>query len=133
MMFIKKYDEWISEGIIEKVDDEKVLPNDYYLPHRPVIKADSTTKMRPVFDASAAMKGSPSLNQCLEVGPNLIEQIPNILLYFRKDKIDTIADIRKAFLQISISVEGRDAMRFIWWKKDRLRETGISTQSSGFR
>lgn len=127
------FDECISEGIIENVDNEKVLPNDYSLPHHPVIKADSTTKVRQVFDASAAMKGSPSTTQCLEVGPNLIEQIPNILLYFRKGKIGTLADIRKAFLQISVSVHDRDAMQFIWWKKDRPSETCISTQSSGFR
>ncbi|GFY16173.1 hypothetical protein TNCV_2348181 [Trichonephila clavipes] len=35
----------------------------HYLPHRPVIKLDSTTtEMRPVFDASARKKVKPSLN-----------------------------------------------------------------------
>src|SRR5438132_3738692 len=51
----------------------------YYLRHRPVIKEESRrTKVRPVFDASAHRKHEPSLNDCLEKGPNLLELIPDI-------------------------------------------------------
>jgi len=39
---------------------------EHYLPHRPVVKESGTTKVRPVFDASARERGQPSLNQCLE-------------------------------------------------------------------
>lgn len=70
-----------------------------------------------MFDASAIGKNGLSLNQCLETSPNLIEQIPRILLRFRQRRIGTIADIRKAFLQISISLDDRDVLRFLWWKK----------------
>lgn len=90
-----------------------------------MIKANSTTKLRPVFDASATGESSPSLNQCLEIGPNLIEQIPRILLCFRQHKIGITADIRKVFLQISVSPENRDALRFLWWNKTRPEEIEI--------
>ncbi|XP_011858320.1 PREDICTED: uncharacterized protein LOC105555888 [Vollenhovia emeryi] len=46
-----------------------------------------------------------------------MEQIPNILLRFRQHKIGIASDIRKAFLQISISPEDRDVLRFLWWKE----------------
>ncbi|GFU45188.1 uncharacterized protein TNCV_4236201 [Trichonephila clavipes] len=92
-------DLWLSGKIIEEVNDDKENFV-HYLPHRPVIKENSTSKIRPVFDASARTKGSPSLNDCLEKGPNFIEVIPTILNRLRKYKIGVISDIEKAFLQI---------------------------------
>ena len=77
----------------------------HYLPHRPVVKEGGTTRVRPVFDASAKERGQPSLNQCLEKGMNQIEIIPTLLLRFRLHRIGIIADIRKAFLQISLCQE----------------------------
>lgn len=49
---------WLAEGIIEEVQGLEV--KSYYLPHRPVIKEGSTIRIRPVFDASARTKDSPS-------------------------------------------------------------------------
>jgi hypothetical protein len=64
--------------------------------------------VRPVFDASAREPGSPTLNQCLEKGINLIEIILEILLRFRLHQIGVIADIKRAFLQVSLGIEDRD-------------------------
>ncbi|GFX42344.1 uncharacterized protein TNCV_110641 [Trichonephila clavipes] len=99
-------DLWLSGKIIEEVNDDKENFV-HYLPHRPVIKENSTSKIRPVFDASARTKGSPSLNDCLEKGPNFIEVIPTILNRFRKYKIGVISDIEKAFLQIGVREQDR--------------------------
>lgn len=98
--------EWLDENIIEETP-EAGTSEAHYLPHRPVSKESSTTKIRPVFDASAREKQRPSLNQCLEKGLNLIEEIPNILLRFRTNKIGVISDIKKAFLQISVHEDDR--------------------------
>ncbi|XP_011060729.1 PREDICTED: uncharacterized protein LOC105149775 [Acromyrmex echinatior] len=81
------FDNWLEEVIIERVPVLEVDQENYYLPHRPVVKKEKTMKIRPVFDASAKVKESPSLNQCLETGPNLIEFIPALLHRFRKRKI----------------------------------------------
>lgn len=117
--YFEEYDqvfkEWLNEGIIEEITETPLSKEAHYLPHRPVIKVNSvTTKVRPVFDASAKEKDSPSLNQCLEKGPNLIELIPSILLRFRRQKIGVISDIKKAFLQISLHESDRDFLRFLW-------------------
>ena len=76
------------------------------------MKESGTTRVRTVFDASARERGQPSLNQCLEKGVNLIEIIPAILLRVRINQIGIIADIRKAFLQISLCEGDRDFLRF---------------------
>ncbi|UYV68065.1 hypothetical protein LAZ67_5002947, partial [Cordylochernes scorpioides] len=72
---------WLDDGIIEKVSAEQHDAETFYLPHRPVVKLSSgTTPIRPVLDASSKVYRSPSLNDCLEKGPNLIEMIPNLML-----------------------------------------------------
>ncbi|XP_015121269.1 uncharacterized protein LOC107044036 [Diachasma alloeum] len=108
------FDNWLEEGIIERVPNHELAKDIYYLPHRPVIKENSSTRIHPVFDASAKTKLGSSLNDCLETGANLIELIPHLLMRFRERRIGVIADIRKAFLQISIRPEDRDNLRFLW-------------------
>ncbi|XP_055932029.1 uncharacterized protein LOC129962308 [Argiope bruennichi] len=112
------FKEWLEEDIIEEVTKDEVNLPAHYLPHRPVLKQNSTTKIRPVFDASARQKGAPCLNDCLETGVNLIELIPNILYRFRLEKIGVIADIRKAFLQVCLSPSDKDFLRSLWIGED---------------
>ncbi|KAK2575201.1 hypothetical protein KPH14_012609 [Odynerus spinipes] len=81
------FDEWLAEGIIEYVPVKEVDSWGHYLPHRHVVKENSTTKIRPVVDASAKEQGFPSLNECLEKGPNLIELVASVLLRFREGAV----------------------------------------------
>lgn len=107
--------DWREKGIIELVPADEAEVKGHYLSHRGVIKEGSSTPLRPVFDASAKCRDSPSLNECLEKGPNLIELISSILLRFRRDKFGVIADIEKAFLQIGLNENDRDFLRFLWY------------------
>ena len=49
-------EEWLKEGIIEKVPEPEINNWGHYLPHRHVLKENSTTRLRPAFDASARSK-----------------------------------------------------------------------------
>ncbi|XP_044757073.1 uncharacterized protein LOC123315444 [Coccinella septempunctata] len=64
--YSRVFDEWEELGIIEEVTDEKEMRQEnsiHYLSHHAVIKESSaTTKIRPVFDASARDKDGNSLN-----------------------------------------------------------------------
>ena len=119
----EKYHQILSEmwkdGIIEEVKEQELSQPQvgpvFYLPHRPVIKESSaSTKVRPVFDASAKSYNGYSLNDCVETGPNLLPDLVGILLRFRRWKVALTTDIVKAFLQIGIHPEDRDAHRFVW-------------------
>ncbi|GBM55775.1 hypothetical protein AVEN_190357-1 [Araneus ventricosus] len=106
--------------LIEKVDinasqGERI----YYIPHRAVLRKNHTsTKLRVVYDASSKDKNQKSLNDCLLQGPNLVPELLKVLLKFRLHRIVFTADIQKVFLQISVSCEDRDAMRFLWIHDD---------------
>jgi hypothetical protein len=101
---------------VEEIKEIEVKPPGqvHYLPHKEVVRNDKdTTKLRVVYDASARNYG-PSLNDCLYAGPSLTPLIFNILIRFRIYPVAVSADIEKAFLNIAISPEHRDYLRFLW-------------------
>ncbi|XP_042909027.1 uncharacterized protein [Parasteatoda tepidariorum] len=110
----------MGEGIREEVKDN-CEENVHYLPHRALIKPNSTTKIRPVFDASAKAEGFPSLNDCLEKDENLIELIPSILKRFWTERIGVVSDILKAVLQIGLTETDRNYLRFLWLSDEGLK------------
>ena len=128
-------------GVVEEVPTEELDgPHPcFYLPHRPVVKDSSTsTRVRPVFDASAAGPNGISLNDCLEVGPSLVPSLVDLLLRFRRWRIAVTADISKAFLQVALRKEDRDVHRFLWLHSDgrkrvmRFRRVTFGVSSSPF-
>ena len=71
--------------------------------------------MRIVYDASArAYDKAPSLNECLESGPPLQNQLWKVLVRGRFHAVAIAGDFQKAFLQVRIRTEDRDALRFHW-------------------
>ncbi|VDL74292.1 unnamed protein product, partial [Nippostrongylus brasiliensis] len=122
---LDKYHETFQEqlrlNIIEEVDVmQQARGRIHYLPHQAVLTPQkSTTKLRVVFDASAHYKNSPSLNDALHRGPVLLPKLYGLLLRFRIGKIAIIADVEKAFLQVRLQEQDRDATRCLWLKDYR--------------
>ena len=119
---LREYDRVIKEqlrsDVIQVVDEEEVEPQPgavHYIPHREVVRDDkNTTKLRVVYDASSKQFPQPSLNECLEPGPSLIPLIFDVLMRFRIRKIALVGDLEKAFLNVEITPEQRDLLRFLW-------------------
>ncbi|XP_068690949.1 uncharacterized protein [Montipora foliosa] len=117
-------------GIVERVPEEESNSNVdkgrvYYSPHHAVIKKDrETTKVRRVYAGSPkSSKDELSLNDCLESGDNYILHIFDMLASFRSNPVGLMADIKKAFLMVSIK-EDRNMLRFLWFDdpdRDRLK------------
>eukprot|EP00117_Sycon_ciliatum_P013241 scpid32585/ scgid13978/ len=88
----------------------------HYAPHQAVVREDkTTTKVRVVYDASSRSGKGPSINTCLNAGPNLLEKIPDILMRFRCHAIALTGDIEKAFHMLRVGEDDRDVLRFLWW------------------
>ena len=108
----------LSQGIVERADEVVKDGREFYIPHKAVLRENAeSTKIRIVYDASARANASaPSLNECLEIGPPLQDQLWNVLIRNRFYPVAIAGDLKQAFLQIRVRREDRDALRFHWIK-----------------
>ena len=119
--YLERYNEVIKDqlekGIVERAEE---IPKgrEFYIPHKPVVRESAeSTKLRIVYDASArASENSPSLNECLNPGPPLQNQLWNVLVRARFHPVLITGDLKQAFLQVRIQEMDRDALRFHWFK-----------------
>ena len=113
--YTKAVSEYINSGYAEKVKEEVEPEGCHYMPHQVVLKEDSSsTKVRLVFDGSAAEVGKRSINERLEKGPTLQPPLNAICLRFRIHRIALTSDIKKMYLMVGISEEDRNKVRFLW-------------------
>lgn len=127
-------DEYERLGHMTEVHPGVAVEKSYYLPHHAVVKPDSsTTKLRVVFDASAASTSGVSLNDKLMVGARLQDDLYIILLRFRLHRIAFTADITKMYRQIEMAPAHRDFQRILWRKQmtDPVKEYQLNTVTYG--
>ena len=110
-MIVKKVSE-LTSGEVGRV---------HCLPHHAVIRWDKETKkLRIVYDASCK-SNQVSLDDCLYTGSALSQNIMDISLRFWTHRKALAEDIEKVFLNVSVSEEDIDVLRFLWFddvKKD---------------
>lgn len=97
---INEYKQLNQMKPIPTIDDSQITNESkhFYLPHHAVIKESSiTTKIRPVFDASAKSSNGKSLNDILTTGPALQADLISILLNWRCHKFVFISDVGKMY------------------------------------
>lgn len=95
-------------------DELNTVPH-CYLPHHAVFKPDSTsTKLRVVFDATAATTNGRGLNALLLTGPRLQETLSSILMRWRRHQIAISADVEKMYRQIWVTPAHQDYQRIVW-------------------
>jgi len=86
----------------------------FFLPHHEVFKDG---KIRVVFNASAVTSSGLSLNSILHAGPKLHNDIPSIILGFRRHRIVFTCDIRQMFRNILLHPDDRN-LQLIYWRDD---------------
>lgn len=110
-------DEFIDLGHAEYISnfEQQHQQQQCYLPHLGVLKPDSrTTKLRTVVNASSKTSTGVSLNDILYEGPNIYNDVLDILLRFRMYKYAFTCDIVKMFRTIFVSKEQRPLLRILW-------------------
>ena len=109
------FTEYEKDEIIEEVPVNEInkINEVQYIPDRPVInERNKSSPVRPVFNMSFGGYEKLSLNDTLLTGPSLNPEIPEVIMRFRTHKIALSADVKRAFLQISVRPEDRDLHRF---------------------
>lgn len=120
----------MAEVLTDKIKDKPA----YYIPHHAVIKEDSiTTKLRVVFDASCKTTSGRSLNDFLKTGPNLQEDLFDVIVRLRQHKYALAADITKMYRQVKVAEEHRKLQRILWrWSKEEpIRAFNLNTVTYG--
>ncbi|XP_043193363.1 uncharacterized protein LOC122365846 [Amphibalanus amphitrite] len=109
--------EMIDKGYAEAVPEESKDRTDgkvWYIPHHGVHHAQKPDKIRVVFDCAAKYRGI-SLNSVLLQGPDMTNNLADVLIRLRESPVAFVADIESMFYQVGVPVEDRDVMRFLWW------------------
>ncbi|XP_062535406.1 uncharacterized protein LOC134204633, partial [Armigeres subalbatus] len=102
----------IGEASDPQLDEGKTV---CYLPHHPVFKdSSSTTKVRVVFDGSAKTSTNYSLNDALLAGPNIQDDLLDLMLRFRKHAVALVADVTKMYRQIRVHEDDTPLQRIVW-------------------
>ena len=116
----RKYSEtiksYISKGYETKMErtqrsERNKITN--YIPHLEVINKHKTDKLKAVFDSSPKYKGY-SLNDYLLEGPDLLNNLVSTITRFGQLRYAVSGDMEQMIHQISVSLKGSDALRFLW-------------------
>lgn len=98
----RQYSEFMHEYLqlnhMTKISKERLnhTPH-FYLPHHPVFKDSTTSKIRIVFNASKKTTSGKSLNDILHIGPTVQDELIDILLRFRFFKVAICSDAEKCY------------------------------------
>ncbi|XP_070531355.1 uncharacterized protein [Cardiocondyla obscurior] len=110
--FMREYEEL---GHMTRVCEAEAPAAVCYLPHHGVLKGEGPdSKLRVVFNGSAALGGGKSLNKKLFTGPNLLPALSDVLLRWRRHRVVFTADIEKMYRQIEVHRADRDLQRILW-------------------
>ena len=109
-LYNKIIQEQMDRNFIERAPSAEINKLCHYIPHFGVFKESATTPLRIVYDCSCKTPAGVSLNDCLEIGLPLQNDMLAILLRSCVHTIGLTAFIEKAFHQIDLHEQDRDFM-----------------------
>lgn len=103
------------EEYAEPVPEDKIhAENAWYLQH---FLVEHQSKLRIVWNSAAKYQGK-SLNDGLEKGPNLLNELLVVLINFRNGAVAYQGDVAKMFNQVKLFYRDRNFHRFVWKNRD---------------
>ena len=112
-MYVDYMNDFIESGHMKEVKPDGTFA--HYLPHHAVMKmSSSTTKLRPVCNASSKSETGLSLNDVMCAGPVVQSDMFDILLRARETEYVIMADITKMYRQIWVHPSQTKYLRVLW-------------------
>ena len=115
-MYCNQIKDMVDRKVADKLTEDELKEYKgpyYYLTHHEVLKSESSTPFRIVFNSSLNYQGQ-NLNDYWAKGPNLLNNLIGILLRFRERKVAMTGDIKKMYHAIKISRVDQNTHRFLW-------------------
>lgn len=132
--YTKVIEEYVNLGHAEEIPREEYDKRAVYLCHHAVVRDDSeSTPTRVVFDASCKGTNGISLNDELLVGPQLQEDLRNIIMRWRMHAICFVSDIIKMYRMVLVARKHVDFQRILWRKDtdEEIKEYRLLTVTFG--
>jgi hypothetical protein len=123
--YCKAINAYVEKGFARKLSPEELAMDgeQWLLPHHTVINPHKPLP-KVVFD-SAAKHDGVCLNDCLETGPSLHNDLPGILLRFRERPIALVGDVSDMFCHVLVKEEDRKYHRYLWRGMDSTRPPDV--------
>ena len=97
------------------MDLSTLAPGQFHVTnHHAVLKDSPTTPVRVVFDYSCKTETGISVNDCLEIGPPLQNDLVVIRIRFRRPKVAITSDLEKAFHMVGLHRLQRNLFIFLY-------------------
>ncbi|XP_063636142.1 uncharacterized protein LOC134806751 [Cydia splendana] len=129
----KKFiDEYLEMGHMKECS--AVFNPQCHLSHHAVHKSDSlTTKLRVVFNGSQRTSSGQSLNDLMECGPKLHQDLQTLLLQWRRYKFVMTTDCEKMYRMILVHEKDQHLQKIIWRDNPNqpLKEYQLTTVTYG--
>ncbi|KAJ8723487.1 hypothetical protein PYW08_003399 [Mythimna loreyi] len=112
--------EYLTSNYMEEIPEIETKKNKaVYLPHHAVVRVEKeTSKTRIVFDASAKGSNHISLNDELLVGPQLQDDLRDIVMRSRLHRVCYASDIQKMYLQVLLQERDADTYQRLLWREE---------------
>lgn len=116
----KAMQEYIKSNYMEEIPEKETKKNKaVYLPHHAVVRVEKeTSKTRVVFDASAKGSNHVSLNDELLVGPQLQDDLRDIVMRSKLYRVCYASDIQKMYLQVLLYEQDADTYQRLLWREE---------------
>ena len=95
----------------------------HYIPHHPVWHPRKGS-LRIVWDCAV------SLNDFIYEGPDLLNQLTDVLIRFRRFRYAVTSDIQKMYLNVKVPTQDRGALRVLWWPDNDMSKEPIEYQAA---
>ena len=117
--FHKAHEQWIEAGYLERAKVDLDQEEQFFLPGFIVTRETTHGKTyRYVMNGAKEFKGK-SLNDHLLPGPNLMNNLAEVLVRFRRNNFVLTCDIQHMFLGILVAPRDRKFLRIIYRKTPR--------------
>ena len=116
---------YVEKGFARKLTDAERAESteEWLLPHHPVLSPHKPLP-RVVFD-SAAVHDGVCLNDCLEAGPSLHNDLPGILMRFRERPVALAGDVSDMFCHVRLRPEDCKYHRYLWRDMETDRQPDV--------
>ena len=117
--FNDKFDEFLKLGTIEEISQNEMDSWNgpvHYVSMQHVVKPDNlTTRLRVVINSSLKCpRTGLSLNEMLAKGPNILNDIWELLIRFRSYRVGLISDVTKAYHSLKTGILEKHVRRVVW-------------------